>query len=269
MRNALASGLFLARRTGRIALLAGMALMTCAATVLAEQGGPLFMVAGVPNEVVGATIGFIGNVTVSGQAAESALRGALVYTIAWIPVAAILAVAAIDKGVSAMTARISRARGIPSGATALSRALPEAGALSLAYALSCFASFIFRLPACNTSFVEAPWALACAVIATNCLLLSAIYLISSCIASLTRAPLLSAFLTLTFHIGALLAYPNAYIAGSAPAIVWANPAVCLMHTCSLNTQSMLLGAIAIIGALAIGICCALMYFACNHQEACQ
>ncbi|MDO4437735.1 MAG: hypothetical protein Q4B77_07310 [Coriobacteriaceae bacterium] len=246
-----------------------MALLTCAATVFAEQGGPLFMVAGDPSEVVGASIGFVGNVTVPGMVAESALRGALVYTIAWIPVAAILAVATTGKGVSAETARISQARGIPGGATVLSRALPETGALSLAYALSCFASFLFHLLASGTSFAVAPWDMAFAAIATNCLLLSAIYFISASIAALLRAPLLSAFLTLVFHVGALLAYPNAYIAGEAPAIAWVNPAVCLMHTCSLNTQSMPLGAISIIGVLAIGICCALMYFACNHQEVCR
>lgn len=110
---------------------------------------------------------------------------------------------------------------------------------------------------------------ALAVIPTNCLLLCAVYLTSACVTAICRMPLFAILLALLVHIGPLLVYPRAYVAGTSPEIAWASPVVWLMHTCSLNMA----GPTFAFGAMvAAGICIAsvaLMYLVCNRQETCR
>ncbi len=66
------------------------------------------MVAGDPNAAVGTTIGFVGDVIVPGHVAESVLRASLVYTIAWIPAAAIMGITVVGVGAAEPTAQLSQ-----------------------------------------------------------------------------------------------------------------------------------------------------------------
>lgn len=245
-----------------------IALLTCAATVLSPEGGPLFMVAGDPNGTVGVTIGFIGNVIDHTHVAESAVRASLVYTVAWIPAAAILGVTAIGEGVASNSAQISQAKGMPGGAAILARVTPQAMTIAAAYLISCGIAFAATSAAYGIAS-NVTWQVALTVLTTNCLLLCAIYLASACVTAICRIPLFAILLALLLHIGPLLAHPRAYVAGTSPEIAWASPVVWLMHTCSLNMA----GPIFAFGAMvAAGICIAsmaLMYLACNRQEACR
>lgn len=268
LRCALASEIFLASRIERMAPVAFIALLTCTATVLSPEGGPLFMVAGDPNGTVGVTIGFIGNIIDHAHVAESAVRASLVYTVAWIPAAAILGVTAIGEGVASYSAQISQAKGMPGGAVILARVTPQAMAIAVAYLLSCGIAFAAKSAAYGIAS-NVTWQVALTVITTNCLLLCAIYLASACVAAICRMPLFAILLALLLHIGPLLAYPRAYVTGTSPEIAWASPIVWLMHTCSLNMA----GPTFAFGAMvAAGICIAsvaLMHLACNRQEACR
>ncbi len=96
VKRFLTSGLFLTCRIDRLIPLAALALVTCIATILSPENGPLFMVAGDPNATVGGTIGFVGDAIVPGRVAESVLRASLVYTIVWIPAATIAGVTAVN-----------------------------------------------------------------------------------------------------------------------------------------------------------------------------
>lgn len=268
LRCALISEIFLASRIERMAPVALIALLTCAATVLSPEGGPLFMVAGDPNGTVGVTIGFIGNVIDHTHVAESAVRASLVYTVAWIPAAAILGVTAIGEGVASNSAQISQAKGMPGGAAILARVTPQAITIAAAYLISCGIAFAAKSAAYGIAS-NVTWQVALTVLTTNCLLLCAIYLASACVTAICRIPLFAILLALLLHIGPLLAHPRAYVAGTSPEIAWASPVVWLMHTCSLNMA----GPTFAFGAMvAAGICIAsmaLMYLACNRQEACR
>lgn len=268
LRCALISEIFLASRIERMAPVTLIALLTCTATVLSPEGGPLFMVAGDPNGTVGVTIGFIGNIIDHTHVAESAVRALLVYTVVWIPAAAILGVTAIGEGVASNSAQISQAKGMPGGAVILARVTPQAMTIAAAYLISCGIAFAAKSAAYGiASYVT--WQVALTVLTTNCLLLCAIYLASACVTAICRIPLFAILLALLLHIGPLLAHPRAYVAGTSPEIAWASPVVWLMHTCSLNMA----GPTFAFGAMvAAGICIAsmaLMYLACNRQEACR
>lgn len=268
LRRALASEIFLARRIERMMPVTLIALLTCTATVLSPEGGPLFMVAGDPNGTVGVTIGFIGNIIDHTHVAESAVRASLVYTVAWIPAAAILGVTAIGEGVASNSAQISQAKGMPGGAVILARVTPQAMTIAAAYLISCGIAFAAKSAAYGIAS-NVTWQVALTVLTTNCLLLCAIYLASACVTAICRIPLFAILLALLLHIGPLLAHPRAYVAGTSPEIAWASPVVWLMHTCSLNMA----GPTFAFGAMvAAGICIAsmaLMYLACNRQEACR
>lgn len=268
LRCALISEIFLASRIERMAPVALIALLTCTATILSPEGGPLFMVAGDPNGTMGVTIGFIGNIIDHTHVAESAVRASLVYTVVWIPAAVILGITAIGEGVASNSAQISQAKGMPGGAVILARVTPQAMAIAIAYLLSCGIAFAAKSAAYGIAS-NVTWQVAFAVITTNCLLLCAIYFASACVAAICRMPLLAILLALLLHIGPLLAYPRAYVTGTSPEIAWASPVVWLMHTCSLNMA----GPTFAFGAMvAAGICIAsvaLMYLACNRQEACR
>lgn len=266
--RALTSEIFLARRIERMMPVTLIALLTCTATVLSPEGEPLFMVAGDPNGAVGVTIGFIGNIIDHTHVAESAVRASLVYTVAWIPAAAILGVTAIGEGVASNSAQISQAKGMPGGAVILARVTPQAMTIAAAYLISCGIAFAATSAAYGIAS-NVTWQVALTVLTTNCLLPCAIYLASACVTAICRIPLFAILLALLLHIGPLLAHPRAYVAGTSPEIAWASPVVWLMHTCSLNMA----GPTFAFGAMvAAGICIAsmaLMYLACNRQEACR
>ena len=268
LRCALISEIFLASRIERMAPVALIALLTCAATVLSPEGGPLFMVAGDPNGTVGVTIGFIGNIIDHTHVAESAVRASLVYTVTWIPAAVILGITAIGEGVASNSVQISQAKGMPGGAVILARVTPQAMTIAAAYLISCGIAFAAKSAAYGIAS-NVTWQVALTVLTTNCLLLCAIYLASACVTAICRIPLFAILLALLLHIGPLLAHPRAYVAGTSPKIAWASPVVWLMHTCSLNMA----GPTFAFGAMvAAGICIAsmaLMYLACNRQEACR
>lgn len=269
LKHALASGFFITCQLERVAPLALIALATCIATVFAPEGGPLFMVAGDPNGAIGTTIGFIGNVVDPVRVADSALRASFVYTVVWIPVAAIAGVAVVGAGTSDPAAQLSQARGVSGGAAILSRLVPTSLMLMVCYLLSCLVSFACRAWGYGIAMLGMPWGLAVRTVLLNCLLLCAVFLVSSCLAAMLRAPLPSLFLALALHIGPLLAYPNAYIAGAATAITWASPTVWLMHTCSLNiTLASCVKAAALGSALCL-ISLGATYVACDRQEACR
>ena len=267
VKRFLTSGLFLTCRIERLIPLTALALIACIATILNPDNGPLFMVAGDPNATVGTTIGFAGDIIVPGHVAESVLRAPLVYTIAWIPAAAIAGVTAVGVGTAEPTTQLSQAKGVPGGAAILARVIPQAFLLSLAYFLSCASAFALKTLACGMPLTETAWGAALAIILTNCLLLCAIHMISALIAAVCRMPLLALFLSLLLNIGPLLAYPRAYIAGSTPMAAWMNPTVWLMHTCSLNISEASLVAGAAAGAGICVIASVLTYAICNCQEA--
>lgn len=269
IKRSLASGFFLACRLERLAPPALLAMLTCVATILSPENGPLFMVAGDPSAAVGATIGFVGDVIVPGHAAESAFRASLVYTIAWILAAAIMGVTAVGMGTAEPTAQLSQAKGIPEGAAILARTVPQMAMLAVAYLLSCTAAFALKTLAYEVPLTDAVWGLAAGTILTNCLLLCAIHLTSTLIAALCRMPLPALFISLLFGIGPLLAYPRAYIAGGAPAAAWMRPVVWLMHTCSLNISEASLAVGAAVGVSICVIASVLTYTVCNCQEACR
>lgn len=208
LKRSLTGGFFLACRIDRLIPLAALCLITCIATILNPDNGPLFMVAGDPNAAVGTTIGFVGDVIIPGHVAESALRASLVYTIAWIPAAAIMGVTAVGVGTAETTAQLSQAKSVPGGAAALARVIPQTIALSLAYFLSCAVAFTLKTLTFGPPLTEAAWGTALAITLTNCLLLCAIHLASALIAAVCRLPLLALFLSLLISIGPLLAYPK-------------------------------------------------------------
>lgn len=269
LKRSLTGGFFLACRIDRLIPLAALCLITCIATILNPDNGPLFMVAGDPNAAVGTTIGFVGDVIIPGHVAESVLRASLVYTIAWIPAAAIMGVTAVGVGTAETTAQLSQAKGVPGGAAALARVIPQTIALSLAYFLSCAVAFTLKTLAFGPPLTEAAWGTALAITLSNCLLLCAIHLASALIAAVCRMPLLALFLSLLISIGPLLAYPRAYIAGSTPMVAWMSPTVRLMHTCSLNISEASLAAGAAVGAGICVVASILTYAICSCQEACR
>lgn len=225
------------------------------------------MVAGDPNAVVGTTIGFVGDVIVPGHVAESVLRASLVYTIAWIPAAAIMGITVVGVGAAEPTAQLAQAKGIPGGATVLGQAVPQTTLFAIAYLLSHIAAFVLKTLAHGVPLTEAAWGLAAGTMLSSCLLLCAIYTMSALIAAICRMPLLALFLSLLLNIGPLLAYPRAYIAGNAPMAAWMSPTVWLMHTCSLNISEASLVAGAAAGAGICVIASVLTYAICNCQEA--
>lgn len=267
IKRSLTGGFFLACRIERLIPLTALALITCIATILNPDNGPLFMVAGDPNAAVGTTIGFAGDVIVPGHVAESVLRASLVYTIAWIPAAAIAGVTAAGVGIAETTAQLSQAKGIPGGATVLGQAVPQTTLFAIAYLLSHIAAFVLKTLAYGVPLTEAAWGLAAGTMLSSCLLLCAIHTMSALIAAVCRMPLLALFLSLLLNIGPLLAYPRAYIAGNAPIAAWMSPTVWLMHTCSLNISEASLVAGAAAGAGICVIASVLTYAICNCQEA--
>ena len=269
VKRFLTSGLFLTCRIDRLIPLAALALVTCIATILSPENGPLFMVAGDPNATVGGTIGFVGDVIVPGRVAESVLRASLVYTIVWIPAATIAGVTAVGLGITETTAQLSPAKGMPGGAAVLARVIPQTVALSLAYFLSCTGAFAFKTLTYGPPLTDTAWGTALAIILTNCLLLCATHTMSALIAAVCRMPLLALFLSLLISIGPLLAYPRAYIAGSTPMVAWMSPTVRLMHTCSLNISEASLAAGAAVGAGICVVASILTYAICSCQGACR
>ena len=169
LKRSLTGGFFLAYRIERLIPLTALCLITCIATILNPDNGPLFMVAGDPNAAVGTTIGFVGDVIIPGHVAESVLRASLVYTIAWIPAAAIMGVTAVGVGTAETTAQLSQAKGVPGGAAALARVIPQTIALSLAYFLSCAVAFTLKTLTFGPPLTEAAWGTALAITLTNCL----------------------------------------------------------------------------------------------------
>lgn len=267
IKRSLTGGFFLACRIERLIPLTALALITCIATILNPDNGPLFMVAGDPNAAVGTTIGFAGDIIVPGHVAESVLRASLVYTIAWIPAAAIMGITVVGVGAAEPTAQLSQAKGIPGGATVLGQAVPQTTLFAIAYLLSHIAAFMLKTLAHGVPLTEAAWGLAAGTMLSSCLLLCAIYTMSALIAAICRMPLLALFLSLLLNIGPLLAYPRAYIAGNAPMAAWMSPTVWLMHTCSLNISEASLVAGAAAGADICVIASVLTYAICNCQEA--
>lgn len=267
IKRSLTGGFFLACRIERLIPLTALALIACIATILNPDSGPLFMVAGDPNAAVGTTIGFVGDVIVPGHVAESVLRASLVYTIAWIPAAAIMGITVVGVGAAEPTAQPSQAKGIPGGATVLGQAVPQTTLFAIAYLLSHIAAFVLKTLAHGVPLTEAAWGLAAGTMLSSCLLLCAIYTMSALIAAICRMPLLALFLSLPLNIGPLLAYPRAYIAGNAPMAAWMSPTVWLMHTCSLNISEASLVAGAAAGAGICVIASVLTYAICNCQEA--
>ena len=267
LKRSLTGGFFLACRIDRLIPLAALCLITCIATILNPDNGPLFMVAGDPNAAVGTTIGFVGDVIIPGHVAESVLRASLVYTIAWIPAAAIMGVTVTGVGAAEPTAQLSQAKGIPGGATVLGQAVPQTTLFAIAYLLSHIAAFVLKTLAYGVPLTEAAWGLAAGTMLSSCLLLCAIYTMSALIAAICRMPLLALFLSLLLNIGPLLAYPRAYIAGNAPMTAWMSPTVWPMHTCSLNISEASLVAGAAAGAGICVIASVLTYAICNCQEA--
>lgn len=267
LKRSLTGGFFLACRIDRLIPLAALCLITCIATILNPDNGPLFMVAGDPNAAVGTTIGFVGDVIIPGHVAESVLRASLVYTIAWIPAAAIMGVTVTGVGAAEPTAQLSQAKGIPGGATVLGQAVPQTTLFAIAYLLSHIAAFVLKTLAYGVPLTEAAWGLAAGTMLSSCLLLCAIHTMSALIAAVCRMPLLALFLSLLLNIGPLLAYPRAYIAGNAPIAAWMSPTVWLMHTCSLNISEASLVAGAAAGAGICVIASVLTYAICNCQEA--
>ena len=268
IKRSLTGGFFLACRIERLIPLTALALITCIATILNPDNGPLFMVAGDPNAAVGTTIGFVGDIIVPGHVAESVLRASLVYTIAWIPAAAITGVTAVGVGVAETTAQLSQAKGIPGGAAVLAQVIPQTIVryrLHISFhtrALCAFKTLRTARRSPDRMGVRRSQS-----ILTNCLLLCAIYTMSALIAAICRMPLLALFLSLLLNIGPLLAYPRAYIAGNAPMTAWMSPTVWLMHTCSLNISEASLVAGAAAGAGICVIASVLTYAICNCQEA--
>lgn len=267
LKRSLTGGFFLACRIDRLIPFAALCLITCIATILNPDNGPLFMVAGDPNAAVGTTIGFVGDVIIPGHVAESVLRASLVYTIAWIPAAAIMGVTVTGVGAAEPTAQLSQAKGIPGGATVLGQAVPQTTLFAIAYLLSHIAAFVLKTLAYGVPLTEAAWGLAAGTMLSSCLLLCAIHTMSALIAAVCRTPLLALFLSLLLNIGPLLAYPRAYIAGNAPIAAWMSPTVWLMHTCSLNISEASLVAGAAAGAGICAIASVLTYAICNCQEA--
>lgn len=267
LKRSLTGGFFLACRIDRLIPLAALCLITCIATILNPDNGPLFMVAGDPNAAVGTTIGFVGDVIIPGHVAESVLRASLVYTIAWIPAAAIMGVTVTGVGAAEPTAQLSQAKGIPGGATVLGQAVPQTTLFAIAYLLSHIAAFVLKTLAYGVPLTEAAWGLAAGTMLSSCLLLCAIHTMSALIAAVCRMPLLALFLSLLLNIGPLLAYPRAHIAGNAPMTAWMSPTVWLMHTCSLNISEASLVAGAAAGAGICVIASVLTYAICNCQEA--
>lgn len=267
IKRSLTGGFFLACRIERLIPLTALALIVCIATILNPDNGPLFMVAGDPNAAVGTTIGFVDDVIVPGHVAESVLRASLVYTIAWIPAAAIMGITVVGVGAAEPTAQLSQAKGIPGGATVLGQAVPQTTLFAIAYLLSHIAAFVLKTLAHGVPLTEAAWGLAAGTMLSSCLLLCAIYTMSALIAAIYRMPLLALFLSLLLNIGPLLAYPRAYIAGNAPMAAWMSPTVWLMHTCSLNISEASLVAGAAAGAGICVIASVLTYAICNCQEA--
>lgn len=267
IKRSLTGGFFLACRIERLIPLTALALIVCIATILNPDNGPLFMVAGDPNAAVGTTIGFVGDVIVPVHVAESVLRASLVYTIAWIPAAAIMGITVVGVGAAEPTAQLSQAKGIPGGATVLGQAVPQTTLFAIAYLLSHIAAFVLKTLAHGVPLTEAAWGLAAGTMLSSCLLLCAIYTMSALIAAICRMPLLALFLSLLLNIGPLLAYPRAYIAGNAPMTAWMSPTVWLMHTCSLNISEASLVAGAAAGAGICVIASVLTYAICNCQEA--
>lgn len=267
IKRSLTGGFFLACRIERLIPLTALALIACIVTILNPDNGPLFMVEGDPNAAVGTTIGFVGDVIVPGHVAESVLRASLVYTIAWIPAAAIMGITVVGVGAAEPTAQLSQAKGIPGGATVLGQAVPQTTLFAIAYLLSHIAAFVLKTLAHGVPLTEAAWGLAAGTMLSSCLLLCAIYTMSALIAAICRMPLLALFLSLLLNIGPLLAYPRAYIAGNAPMAAWMSPTVWLMHTCSLNISEASLVAGAAAGAGICVIASVLTYAICNCQEA--
>lgn len=195
IKRSLTGGFFLACRIERLIPLTALALIACIATILNPDNGPLFMVAGDPNAAVGTTIGFVGDVIVPGHVAESVLRASLVYTIAWIPAAAIMGITVVGVGAAEPTAQLSQAKGIPGGATVLGQAVPQTTLFAIAYLLSHIAAFVLKTLAHGVPLTEAAWGLAAGTMLSSCLLLCAIYTMSALIAAICRMPLLALFLS--------------------------------------------------------------------------
>lgn len=206
------------------------------------NGGPMFMMAGGAPEVIGGAIGFIGNVIDGDAVAASAARTAFVYTVLWIPVAAVYGVAAFSLDFGCGAARVSKARGASLGASGCARMLASFVPLALFYVAACSASFAFKAAQYGAAAGLSDWTGFLFAACTNALLLCSVAAWSAAIYAVVRGTFGAAIIQLGLAVIVLLGYPSAYgsaVAASStdPIFPWClSPVFHLMNVSSLCAQ---------------------------------
>lgn len=250
-----------------IATVAAIAVVLAALTISSpadEVGGPMFMMAGGAPETIGGAIGFIGNVIDDNEVAASAARTAFVYTVLWIPVAAVYGVAAFSPDFACGAARVSRARGASLAAPGCARMLTAFVPLALLYVAACSAAFAFKSAQYGVVAGFSDWAGFLLAAWVNALLLCSVAAWSAAFYAVVRGAFGAAIVQLGLVVIVLLGYPSAYgsaaAAGAAsPVFPWClSPVFHIMNVSSLCAQGAGLLAPAIYSvascALAFAVC---------------
>lgn len=226
------------------------------ATILSspdEQRALLFMVAGNDPNRVGGSIGFIGNLVDAGDIAGSAARTSLVFTVLWIPLVSIYAVITASQDYTSASYDVSKARGVTDIHLVLAKCTVQGALCSLAYVVSCGASFMFKLIQYGgtLSFESAVRYAVPAVLAA--VLLVSVFIETFALYQVTRSTVAASVIAVVLSFFIMAWYPSAYGGGMGAGglLVYLSPVFYLMNVCALCFQTVETGTVLAYVALAV------------------
>lgn len=217
-----------------------------------EQNALLFMVAGDNPNSVGGAVGFIGNLIDSNDIAGSAARTSLVFTILWIPLVIIYAVAVTAQDYSSASYDVTKARGVPDFVLVAGKCIVHGAYLCLTYVVLNGIAFVYKLVQYGglitwdgvLRFVV-PATLGAAVLATLFMETFSLY-------QLTRSVGATSIIAVTLSLLVMALFPSTYGDGMGPwnPLLYLSPVFYLMNICALCFRTVGVSSVLVYVAIA-------------------
>ena len=197
------------------------------------------MVAGDNPNRVGGAIGFIGNLIDGNDVAGSAARTSMVFTILWIPLVIVYAVAVTSHDYVSASYDVAKARGISDISLAIAKCATHGALICLCFVVFSGISFICKLIQYagvvsweGKSRFAVPAAL-------GAILLAVLFAETFSLFHLTRSAIAASVVSIVLSLLVLALFPSAYGDGTGPwsPLLYLSPVFYLMNVCALCFRS--------------------------------
>lgn len=204
-----------------------------------EQDALLFMVAGDNPNRVGGAIGFIGNLIDGNDVAGSAARTSMVFTILWIPLVIVYAVAVTSHDYVSASYDVAKARGISDISLAIAKCATHGALICLCFVVFSGISFICKFIQYAGVVSWEGMSRFAVPAALGAILLAVLFVETFSLFHLTRSAIAASVVSIVLSLLVLALFPSAYGDGTGPwsPLLYLSPVFYLMNVCALCFRS--------------------------------